>query len=49
MKTITETQTLKTTLGVIAGVLTIAANTALAADATAPVAKTLITNARIAE
>ena len=34
-------------LCVIAGVFMIAANTALAADAPEPVAKTLITNARI--
>jgi len=47
MKTITKTQTLKTTIGVIAGVLAMAANTTLAADAAKPVAKTLITNARI--
>ena len=47
MKALINTQTLKTGLGVIAGVITIATNTALAADAPEPVAKTLITNARI--
>ena len=46
MKELFKTQTLKTALGLIVGVLTIAGNTALAADAK-PVAKTLITNARI--
>ena len=43
MKTVLKTQTLKTALGVIAGLLTIPANTALAADAPEPVAKILIT------
>jgi len=40
-------QVLKTAICVVAAVFTIAANTALAADAPKPVAKTLITNARI--
>ncbi len=42
-----NTSTFRTTLGVIAGVLLIAANTALAAEAAKAVAKTLITDARI--
>jgi imidazolonepropionase-like amidohydrolase len=47
MKEVFKSQTLKTALCVITGVFTIAANTALAADKGEPMAKTLVTNARI--
>jgi len=47
MKALIKTQTVKTALYVIAWVFMIAANTALAADAAKPVAKTLITNTNI--
>jgi len=47
MKTAFKPQSLKVALGVITGMLAIAANTAPAADAAQPVTKTLITNARV--
>ncbi len=47
MKGLFKTIALKTALSVIAGLFTIAANTALAAEDAKPVAKTLITNALI--
>ncbi len=47
METLLNTQTWKTVLCVIAGVLTIAANTLPGGGVPEPVAKTLITNARI--
>jgi len=47
MKAVLYRRTLKTALGIIAGVFTVAANTAMAAEEAKPIAKTLITNARI--
>ncbi len=47
MKEVIKSQRLMTALCIITAVFTIAANTALAADAANPVAKTLITNAKI--
>jgi hypothetical protein len=47
MKSLFNTQMLKMALCIIAGVFTMAVNTALATDAAKPVAKTLITNVHI--
>lgn len=47
MNTLLHTQTWKIALSVIAGALTIAANTALAADTAKPATKTLITNVHV--
>lgn len=46
MRTLRNTQIWKMALCVIAGLFTMAANTALAAEEAKPMAKTLITNAR---